>query len=147
MRLSHLVPGLSKEYLINCFISGLKELNKYEVMVKKHTTMKSAMKMALMDEDKTATINKGSRKHIGNKGWNKNVEKLLLYRLLQLRKITTTIPILLKGLPGRCLVKSIRRRETRDYVSSVMRNMWLGTNAKIRRSTELKFPLNMMKKL
>lgn len=43
-------------------------------MAKEPTTMKSAMRMALM-EDKAAAISKSSRKHTSNKGWIKNVEK------------------------------------------------------------------------
>lgn len=110
MRLSNLVPGLSEKYLISCFISGLKEPNRYEVMVKEPTTMKSAIRLALTEEDKATAISKSSRKHTSKEGWNKNVEKKLLYKLLQFRKIATMTLILLKGLLNSCLAKEYKEK-------------------------------------
>lgn len=55
MRLSHHVQGLSEEFLVSCFVSGLKDLVKYELMSKNPKTIIEAMRLARIEEDKMAT--------------------------------------------------------------------------------------------
>lgn len=46
MHLSHLVHELPEEFFIECFISGLRDAVKYELIAKKPITMEEAMRLA-----------------------------------------------------------------------------------------------------
>lgn len=63
MHLSHHLHGLSLDYLISCFISGLRDLVKYEFTVKNH----QSMRLAKLEDDNTSTrlIGKVNRKKVG----------------------------------------------------------------------------------
>lgn len=61
MQLSHHVHGLTHTYKMNCFISGLRETVKYEVMAKKPTTLVEAMRLAKLEEEKTAALRKSAK--------------------------------------------------------------------------------------
>lgn len=61
MQLSRHVHGLSQDYLISCFLSGLKDPIKYKVMAKDPQTMRAAMRLAQLEEEKTPAIKKTSR--------------------------------------------------------------------------------------
>lgn len=58
MRLSHQVQELPEDYLIGCFICGLRDSVKYEFIPKKTTTMMEAMRLVLVEEEKLSTMKK-----------------------------------------------------------------------------------------
>lgn len=60
MRFSYQVPDLPENYLISCFISGLREAAKYEHISKKPSTMIEARRLAKVEE-KAAAIRKSQR--------------------------------------------------------------------------------------
>lgn len=61
MRLSHQVQDLSENYLISCFISGLRDSVKYELIAKRPRTMVEAMRLEKVEEEKTTAIRKSQR--------------------------------------------------------------------------------------
>lgn len=61
MRLSHYVHGLSEEFLIECFISGLKDSIKYELMAKQPKDIIEAMRLAQLEEDRIMSTKKSGR--------------------------------------------------------------------------------------
>lgn len=46
MHLSYQVQDLPKDFLVGCFIRGLSDVVKYELISKKPTTVKEAMRFA-----------------------------------------------------------------------------------------------------
>lgn len=56
MSLSHQVHGLSKEFLVNCFISGLREAVKLELLAKQLRTVLVEMRLTRLKEDKVALL-------------------------------------------------------------------------------------------
>lgn len=59
--MSHHVHGLTQTYKVNCFISGLKDALKYEMMAKKPTTMVEVMRLAKLEEQKNVAIKKSTK--------------------------------------------------------------------------------------
>lgn len=51
MRLSHQILELPKEFLVGCFVSGLRDTIKYDVVAKNPVTMMEAMRLARVEED------------------------------------------------------------------------------------------------
>lgn len=64
MRLSHHVHGLTQTYKMNCFISGLREAVKYEVMAKNSATMVEAMRSAKLEEQKSNAVKRSSKGNV-----------------------------------------------------------------------------------
>lgn len=50
---SHQVPELPKEFLVGCFISGLRDTIKYDIIAKNPVTMMEAMRLAQVEEEKS----------------------------------------------------------------------------------------------
>lgn len=53
MHLSHFFHGLSDEFLINCFVSGLRDPMKFKLIAKQLTSMEQAMKWVKREEEKS----------------------------------------------------------------------------------------------
>lgn len=67
MRLSHQVRGIPSEHLISCFISGLRETVKIELLSRGPRSVVDAMKLARLEEEKASAIKKGVKPN-----YNKN---------------------------------------------------------------------------
>lgn len=49
MRLSHQIEGLSEEFLVRCFVSGLRDAIKYDIIMKNSTTRIETMQIARLE--------------------------------------------------------------------------------------------------
>lgn len=58
MRLSHQVQELPKDFLIGCFISGLRDGVKYDLIGRNPPTLEEAMRLARVKEEKTTALRK-----------------------------------------------------------------------------------------
>lgn len=58
INLSSQIQELPKDYLVGCFISGLRDQVKYELISKKPTTVMEAMRLAQVEEEKLAALKK-----------------------------------------------------------------------------------------
>lgn len=58
MRLSHNVHGLSEEFLISYFVSGLKDTIKFELIAKHPTAIIEAMLLAKVEDEKETALKK-----------------------------------------------------------------------------------------
>lgn len=73
---SHQVPELPKEFLVGCFISGLRDTIKYDIIAKNPVTMMEAMRLAQVEEEKSLNqwrgckffVQKGSNAPLCSKG-------------------------------------------------------------------------------
>lgn len=61
MKLSHHVDGLSEEFLVICFISGLKKELRYELLMKAPPTVAVAIRLAKLEEKKLAAVRRNAR--------------------------------------------------------------------------------------
>lgn len=61
MRLSHQVPELPEEFLVGCFVSGLRDAIKYDVIAKHPRTMEEVMWLARVEEEKLCNQKKGCK--------------------------------------------------------------------------------------
>lgn len=96
-------------------------------MANKPASTKAAMRMVKFEEEKFNALSKGSQR-ITNKSWGKNLDittSTSRGNSTNSSKTTNTAKKL-------CNQECKERRERGD-VSSVMRNMWQGTNVRIRR--------------
>lgn len=56
MRLSHQVQDLPESYLVGCFVSGLRDTVKYEIIAKNPNSIEEAMRLAQIEEEKLASF-------------------------------------------------------------------------------------------
>lgn len=61
MPLLHQIQDLSEDFLIGCFISGLQDTIKYDIVAKNPTTMEEAMWLARVEEEKMMNIIRGAK--------------------------------------------------------------------------------------
>lgn len=59
MKLSHQVQELPEEFLVGCFIGGLRDAIKYEIIAKNPPTIEEAMRLARVEEEKLSNQRKG----------------------------------------------------------------------------------------
>lgn len=58
IRLSHQIHGLSEEFLVNYFISGLRNAIRFELIAKRPTLIIEAMRLAKVEEEKAFALKK-----------------------------------------------------------------------------------------
>lgn len=52
MRFSHQVEDLSEEFLVGCFVNGLCDTIKYDVVSKNPSTIEEAMRLTRVEEER-----------------------------------------------------------------------------------------------
>lgn len=60
MRISEQIQGLPEDFLVGCFISGLRDVMKYELISKKPMTLEEAMRLSRVEE-KSMVLRRGQR--------------------------------------------------------------------------------------
>lgn len=59
MKLSHQVHELPEDFLMGCFIGGLRDAIKYEIIAKNPDTIEEAMRLARVEEERIANQRRG----------------------------------------------------------------------------------------